>query len=493
VQLGLRPRTVPSDRPEVADSAAAVRKRAVAGVTNLAIREAAIRGLGLIGNLVLARLLVPSDYGIIAVGYTLMSLGSLIADGGLGAALIGRERPPSAAELRGLLGFHLAGTSAGFVAIAGIGSFLGSAGGTASVMAIALPLTALRVPTVLTLEREMDYRLVVWADIAEIVVYNVVAIALVLAGLGVWGVALAVVAKAVTGSSVLLALGPIHWLRPSLRFGEIRSLLRFGAQFQSVSIINALREQGMNLVVGAVGGLATLGIWSLASRILQAIFLLLNSLWRVAYPAVARLIETGESALPSMERSLDLSSAALGVLVVAIGGTAPALVPALFTSRWNEAIAVLPWTAASLMVLGPLSTSAVGYLFATHRPLVVLRATVYYSVVWFAVSVPLIRSLGAEALGIGIGAAAVVNCVVLSRVVRRDGIRVRENCQIQTVLAGVGGAAAWFTAEALGPNLVSLGVALGSGEAVYLAGLILLRRRALVGLLRLASVALGRG
>lgn len=466
-------------------AATSIRQRAVTGVASLALREAAIRGLGLLGNLVLARLLVPSEFGAVAFGYTLMGFSSLIADGGLGAALVGRADRPSNGELRALLGFHLMATSAAVLLIATTSAFLGQVGVLATVMALSLPLSALKLPGALMLEREMDYRLIVRSDIAEILVYNVSAIALVALGFGVWGVAVAVVLRMATGAVLVMTFGPVGWLLPRASFSTIRPLLRFGLQFQGVNIIGTLRDQGLNLLAAGVGGLAVLGIWSFAGRLLQGIFLILNQLWRVSFPAISRLLSTKAPIVPALERSLEISSTALGFVVLAIGGAAPALVPTLFTARWNQAVAVLPWCAAGLMTAGPVSTTAVGYFFATGRGLFLVRAAIIHTLVWYAVSAPLIPSLGAEALGIGNFAGTIADVLILAPALGREGVSVIRSCGVPTIGALAGGAAAWLVATVGPPNLFTLAASLLTGEGAYVGLLYVFRRSALLDLARL--------
>ena len=71
-----------------------VRGRAASGAALLGARGALIYALGIVANLALARLLVPRDFGLVALGTVLVVLGTYLAIGGLGAALIRREQSP---------------------------------------------------------------------------------------------------------------------------------------------------------------------------------------------------------------------------------------------------------------------------------------------------------------------------------------------------------------------------------------------------------------
>ena len=110
-------------------SASEVRERAVSAVAIDVLRGFGVRFLALIGMVVLARLLTPHDFGIVAVGATFVIFANFVADGGIGTALIRRSKPPERADLKALLAFQLGlntalavGVSVVAVAIRRVGS-----------------------------------------------------------------------------------------------------------------------------------------------------------------------------------------------------------------------------------------------------------------------------------------------------------------------------------------------------------------------------------
>src|SRR4051812_2137430 len=82
-----------------------VRQRALTGAAIDVLRGIGVRFLGLIGTLVLARLLTPREFGIVAFGTTFVIFANFFADGGIGAALIRQSDPPARADLKSLLAF----------------------------------------------------------------------------------------------------------------------------------------------------------------------------------------------------------------------------------------------------------------------------------------------------------------------------------------------------------------------------------------------------
>ena len=94
-------------RPDDHLSASVVRQRAVAGAAITLLRGIGVKCLGLVGLVVLARMLSPTDFGAVAFGATLVTFANFLADGGIGSGLIRRVEPPERADLKALLGFQL--------------------------------------------------------------------------------------------------------------------------------------------------------------------------------------------------------------------------------------------------------------------------------------------------------------------------------------------------------------------------------------------------
>jgi O-antigen/teichoic acid export membrane protein len=296
-----------------------------------------------------------------------------------------------------------------------------------------------------------------------------------------------VVVRAVVGALILFRIGPIGLLRPRLSWSRVRPIFGFGLSFQAVQFVNLARDQGVNVVTAAVAGFTVLGFWTMAWRLLQAIFLLFESLWKVSMPAMARMFDAGEAVKPLLERALLLSAVLTGLMAVPLAGTAHSLVPVLFGSNWDGTVDLLPWAALALVVNGPLSTVATGYFYATDRPNVILRMVIAHTVVWFAVFVPLLPSMGAEAIGIGLLAAAASDLVVLGLpLYRASGVAVLKVTLVPIAAVLVASALGTVVSERLGPDLGGLVAALACTEAAFVGLIFVAKRAALVDVARLA-------
>jgi O-antigen/teichoic acid export membrane protein len=473
-----------------------VKERATRGVVTLGMRGLATRLLALAANVVLARLLLPRDFGALAFGFTIVTFAGVLSSGGLGAALVRLKDAPTRRDLQSLFGFQLLVTAAAGALIAVIGAFCGLAGGLAAVMALSLPIDAFRVPSAVMAERVLAFKVIARAEVAEIAAYSVVAIAAVAVGLGAWGVAGATVVRALVGSAVLIKQGNVGLIAPRLSRAFLRVTAKLGLTFQSVSVLFLIRDQGFNLVVGAFGGLSMLGYWTLAWRLSQAIFLLLDSLWRVVYPAMARLLDIGAEPSRVLERGLRVATVATGGIVAVLAGSCPALVPAVFGERWHASIAILPCACLGTLIEGPLSACATGYLSAIKRVGIVVRAATLQTVVLFMSGVPLLEALDTFGLGLSWLAGSLAAALVLGRALRQHaGINVVSGMAGPVSSASLAATAAYVVATLVHPASVGLVASMAVAVAGYLTLSSLLCRDELVHMLRIGRrlVATSRG
>jgi O-antigen/teichoic acid export membrane protein len=453
-----------------------VRDRAVGGAAVLGARGALVYALGIVANIALARLLVPRDFGLVALGSVLLVVGAYFTDGGLGAALIRREKPPERADLASVAGLQLAVA----VAIAAVGAAaaatFGRDGLVVAVMLASLPIATLRLPAGIVLEHRLEYRPIAFVDLVEAVSYYAWALVAVALGFGVWGLATAVVARAVIGVGTMARVGPVGLVWPRWSWRRVRPLLAFGAKLQATAIVAMVRDQGVNVGVAAVAGIATLGVWNLAFRILQVPSLLITTATRVSYPAVSRLLDAGEDPRAAIERGIGTVAVGMAVVLVALVGFAPAL-PVLLGNGWGDVPETLLWSSVGVLLMAPVVVATIGYLYATDHAGTVVWGAVAQTLLWIGVTLPLVASLGAPAVGIGSIPAGIAIAAIMGRRTRRlTGAAILKSLAAPAAVALAAGAAGWAIATAAGETLPAGAAGLLAGELVLLAGLAAVNR-----------------
>jgi O-antigen/teichoic acid export membrane protein len=457
-----------------------VRRRAKSGAAILAARGVALRAVGFGGNIALARLLLPEDFGLVAFGITLMTLVTFLGDGGIGAALVRRERVPEIRDLQAVMALQalISLPVALLTAITAIP--FGGAAAVTAVMVASLPVVALKTPGNVLLERRLEYGRLAVVDIAETIVYFAYAVIAVALGAGVWGLATATVVRALAGAGTMAAVSPVGVLVPRWSAERLRPLFGFGARFQAAQLANFARDHGINIGTAAIAGLSTLGVWSLAGRVMQIPFLLFQSLGTVAFPAMSRLRDAGEDLRPTLERGLRQMAIGTGFVLTPLMAAAPALITSVFGVQWANGADIVPIAGVGLLISGPMSVATVGFLYAIDDARTPLRSLIANAVVYLGVALPLLPLWGVNALALGWMCGSLSEAAVLARgAARACGVRGFRTVAAPAVLAMIVGLAGNGLVRTMPPTLLTTACAAASALVAYAAVLAVVDHAAL--------------
>ena len=253
------------------------------------------RLLVLLATAILARLLDPEDFGLVALALVFMAVLETVKDLGLAQALVAL-RPEDVYERADTV----------FVATVGLGVTL------SAIVAAVSPLAAhffdepelTRIMPVLGLtfairslgathhalaQKEMRFRTRTIAELADVISRGLTGVGLALAGAGAWSL---VIGYVVGVSFFVMALWALIPWRPRLRIvrSHLRALLRFGSAITGVDVLSAVLSNADYVFVGKVLGPAALGVYTLAFRLPElAIINIANVAGDVLFPAFANV------------------------------------------------------------------------------------------------------------------------------------------------------------------------------------------------------------
>lgn len=263
----------------------------------------------LLVQLVLARLLAPDAFGLMAILLVFVNVADSVAQSGMGTALIQREGADDDDYSTALwlsLALALAMYVVIFFAAPAIEAFY-------AMDSLATPLRAISLTFVLNsvnsiqrshLQRHMDFRGLCKANVLAIAGSGVIGIAAALAGLGVWALVVQYVSQAALTCVTLLRFSP--W-RPALVFRarSARELYSYGWKICVTSILGTVYTSVSELILGRVCSSAELGLYSQGRKWPNAaIQLFSNALQNVFLPRFASLQSDAAGLRAAMRRML---------------------------------------------------------------------------------------------------------------------------------------------------------------------------------------------
>lgn len=323
-----------------------LRHAALRGTFWSAVQQMGDKGIQLPVLLVLARLLPPESFGLVALAVAYVEFVQLFLNQGLTAAIVQRdklqrEHLDSAFWGNIVFGALLGGAS--FVSAGSIAALLGEAELDSIVrwLSISFLLTALSAVQGAILRRGLQFKMLAVRSISGQMTAGVVAIVLALSGFGVWSlVGMQLVNPAV---GVFLLWKASDW-RPRFSFSyrHYRELLAFGVSIMGVQILAFLRRRADTFLIGSFLGAAALGYYSIARQLINGVSALLTgSVVPVAWSMLSRLQKDPVRLAKAIYQATALLALVTWPAFLGIAAIAPEFVPTLMGSRWLPSVPIL--------------------------------------------------------------------------------------------------------------------------------------------------------
>lgn len=336
--------------------------------------------LNLISISILAHLLLPENFGLVALASVTMDYLSIISDLGLGAAIVQRkdsiEKSANiafimnigAGVLLTLVTYLIAPLAADFfrnqevtpvLRWLGLTFLLGSLGSVHNTL----------------LQRDLNFKKRAIPDVGNSITKAAVSIILALSGFGVWALVIGQLAGTGVGSALLWIVK--RW-RPRLEWDTTiaKQLLKYGLSIMGMHAITIWEDSFDYLAIGRIYNSTLLGIYTIAYRLPQ--MLVINILWvmtAVIFPAFSSL-QDDQAALKKLFLSI-VRYVEIIVTPICIGMVIAAdpIIRVAFGDQWVEAIPVL--RALSIYALVISIGYHVGDIYkAIGRPDILLKLSV---------------------------------------------------------------------------------------------------------------------
>ena len=368
------------------------------------------RGLGLISTLVLARLLLPADFGLVALATGFAQAIEAMAYVGVEDALV-REHQPG----RGLYdtGFTL-NLLRGLAMAAGLAALAGPAADWVSeprlipvlyVLAAGAAIDGLTNIGLVEFRRDFAFH----REFVSMILPRLVSIALMIAVAWIWHSYWALVVGIVAMRLSRVALSyRLHPYRPRLSLAAWRGLIGYSLWSWAVAMAVMVRERGTALLIGGLLGTGPVGVWSVGADLAALPTTeLVEPLSRSAFSGFAAARHQGGSAGEIYLRVV--AAMALLTLPAGIGASlvADPLVRLAFGPNWVAAIPLVQ----ILAITG--AATVFGYigwtLFSAHALLrTVLAITVAAAVARVLLLIVLLPRIGLLGAAIAVTVSVVV-------------------------------------------------------------------------------------
>jgi len=336
-----------------------------AGITLMLLRHFLVLSMQIGAGIILARKLLPQDFGMFAIATFFVSSAQLVVDLGLPTALLREPRRLTQRELVAVFSAQM------LLALLFVGALSAFAGPLAGLYAdipahmrlviigasAGLILFPLRTIPALLLERTMRYRAFVIPESLQGISQATTATVLALANLRVWALVFSPIVASVVG---LIALFRIQPWRPrfSADLHPVRRFLQFAVFFQGTSVVAVVQNAILPLYIARRLGTAAAGLIAWAAGRALKLQEIVNIVGNVSMVGCARLQEDPDALRTYFERNLRVCAFVVFPLATIASVLGEPILRIVYSDRWIPAIplfriyvlSLLPITALVLTV-----------------------------------------------------------------------------------------------------------------------------------------------
>jgi PST family polysaccharide transporter len=382
------------------------------------------RLLSLLRTAILARILVPEDFGLFSFAVLVITYIEIVRGFGIREALIyntGDHEDAADAAFWSNIAMGLAQFSVAFLAAPLAVRLIDDPRivNLVRVLAFNFIFISLSQTHDTLLQKELKFRRRVMPDLASGIVFFIVAVALAYMGYGVWSPIIGNVAGSAARMVVLWST--MSW-RPRFRlvWAKVRSLWSYGIHLLLFGLLGTAMEYADQSIIGVLLGAIQLGYFTIASRIPEMVIANLSLiLTEVLFPIYTKLKDEREKLTEAYLKTTKYTAFATTGAAAGMAAVAPEMILVLFGNQWEPAIPLLqvlaflglaltiPWAAGDVL-------KAIGKP-GVNTVLLATEALYTFPLIWFMTQRNPLAVTASTANLIAASIAAVVRLIVISR------------------------------------------------------------------------------
>lgn len=302
--------------------------------------------ISFIVSVVLARILMPEEYGIIAIVIIFINLANTFVTNGLGTALVQKKDSDEldfstifhASVILSILLYGIIFFTAPLIAYIYHNKLLTA---VLRIMGLRIPIAAINSIQQAYVQRKMIFKKFFFATLIGTIVSAFVGIIAAVKGAGVWALVYQYLTNCMI-DTIILGLS-IAW-RPKLLFSyeRFKSLFRYGSRIMLTGFIGTLFDQLRGLLIGVKYTSSDLAY---NNRGEQVPLLLTNNitstLESVLFSTISKVQEDAQKVKNAIRRLMKMSSFLLFPILFGLAGIAESFVKIIYTEKWLPAVPFL--------------------------------------------------------------------------------------------------------------------------------------------------------
>ena len=331
-----------------------LKKKTVNGVIWSAIDRFSTQGIQFVFSILIARLLMPSDYGVIAMLGIFLAVSNTFVDSGFGAALV-QKANRTETDFSTVFYFNIV-VAIIFYALLWLASpYIASfynipmLKDVTRVVALTLVFSALGGIQNAKLSIAINFKTRAIISLISALSTGFMGLYLAYRGYGAWALVFQMVFSSLLNTILLWCF--VRWM-PSLVFSwqSFRQLFSFGSKLLASALLDTIYNNVYTLVIGKVYSSSSLGLYSRASGLAQyPSSNITGVLQSVTFPVLCSIQNDEERLADAYKRFIRMSAFVVFPLMIGLASVAEPFIRVVLTDKWEGAIYLLQIVCFSMM------------------------------------------------------------------------------------------------------------------------------------------------
>lgn len=317
--------------------------KAASGAVWASVDRFSAMGLQFAVNLILARLLLPSDFGAIGLIAIFIAVSQTLLDGGFGAALI-QKKDPTQTDYSTIFFWNLALSlflyAILFAAAPLIARFYSMPILKNVLRALGLILIVNAVTIIQTnrLRKQLAFKQIAATNILSYLFGAIVAVTMAFNGYGVWSL---VALQLLSGGITIVVLWILTRWHPSLCFSKssFKELFSFGGYLLAAGLLQTICQNVQGLIIGRKFSATQMGYFSQAQKLDQvSSYSIPQVIVQVMFPVYSALQDNRKKLCDTVEMNMSVIAYAIFPLMAILILVAEPLITLLYGEKWLPSV-----------------------------------------------------------------------------------------------------------------------------------------------------------
>jgi teichuronic acid exporter len=312
------------------------------GVYWTAMMEVITKMVSLVSSILIARILLPSDFGVIAAIGIFISIAQVLVNSGMTTSLV-RDAEIDDSDYNTVFYFNFLASIVLYGIIFFLAPFIANYFRTEvivkviRVLSLNLIIQSLYVVQFTKLSRELSFKKLTIYNLVASIIGTVVGLTFAYIGYGVWS--LVILAISIEIIKVLIVFWKEKW-RPVFQFSKEKfsKHFQFGYKMAASGLLNTVFNELYTFIIAKYYSISQLGYYNRANSLSQYPSVTLSSIvHKVSFPLLSTLKDDDNKLIEIQKKTMQAIMFVIAPILIISGVVAKPLFIVLFTDKWSEA------------------------------------------------------------------------------------------------------------------------------------------------------------